>query len=55
MDEIRFKPFLPYNIILVAQFWKELGGNISTCGGCDLGFLGVFFSEGTIQLLEVVS
>jgi hypothetical protein len=42
MDEIKLKPFLPYNIILEAQFKKELKGKVSTCGGRDLGFLDVF-------------
>jgi len=55
MDEIRLKPFHPYNIILATQFGKEVGGNISTCGSCDLGFLDIFFSKGTLQLLEVTS
>jgi len=46
MDEIRFKTFHPYNIILVAQPRKKAGGNVSTCGSCDLEFLDVFFSKG---------
>jgi hypothetical protein len=46
MDEIGFKTFHPYNIILVAQFRKKARGNISTCGSHDLGFLDVFLSKG---------
>jgi hypothetical protein len=29
MDQTRLKPFRPYNIILVAQSGKKVGGNIS--------------------------
>jgi hypothetical protein len=42
MDEIKLKPFCPYNIILAVQSGKEAGGNIAICGSCDLGFLEVF-------------
>jgi hypothetical protein len=55
MDETRLKPFPPYNIILVAQFGKKVGRNISICENLDLGFLGVFISKGSFQLLEVTS
>jgi hypothetical protein len=55
MDEIGLKPFCPYNIILVAQFGKKAGGNISNCENCDLRFLGVFLSKGSLQLLEITS
>jgi hypothetical protein len=55
MDETWLKPFRPYNIILVAQFRKKVGRNISTCENLDLGFLGVFLSKGNLQLLEVTN
>jgi hypothetical protein len=55
MDETRLKPFCPYNIILVAQLKKKVGKNISICENHDLGFLGVFLSKGSFQLLEVAS
>jgi hypothetical protein len=55
MDETRLKPLCPYNIIMVAQSRKEAGGKISTCETHDLGFLGVFLSKGSLQLLEVIS
>jgi len=55
MDETWLKPFRPYNIILVAQFGKEVGRNISICESFNLGFLGVFFLEGNLQLLEVAT
>jgi hypothetical protein len=55
MDEIGQKPFCPYNIILVAQSSKKARGNISICESHDLGFLGIFLLEGSLQLLEVAS
>jgi hypothetical protein len=55
MDETWLKPFRPYNIILIAQSGKEVGRNISICESFNLGFLGVFFSKGSFQLLEVTS
>jgi hypothetical protein len=55
MDETGLKSFCPYNIILVAQSKKEVGGNISTCESPNLRFLGVFLSKGSLQLLEVIS
>jgi hypothetical protein len=55
MDEIGLKPFCPYNIIMANQFGKEVGGNISTCESPYLGFLGVFLSYRSLQLLEVTS
>jgi len=55
MDETKIKPIHPYNIILVAQFRKEAGGNISTCESLDLGFSGIFLSNGSLQLLEIAS
>jgi hypothetical protein len=55
MNETWLKPFCPYNIILTAQFRKKAGGSISTCENPDLGFLNVFLSKGSLQLLEVAS
>jgi hypothetical protein len=55
MDETKIKPIRPYNIILVTQFGKEVGGNISTCGSVDLRILGIFLLEGSFKLLEVAS
>jgi len=55
MDETKIKPIHPYNIILATQSRKELGGNISTCESLDLGFSGIFLSNGSLQLLEVAS
>jgi hypothetical protein len=55
MGETRLKPYCPYNIILVVQFIKEARRNISTCESHDLGFLGVFLSKGSLQLLEVIN
>jgi hypothetical protein len=55
MDETRLKPFHPYNIILIAQFRKKAGGNISTCESLDLGSFNVFLLEGRLQLLEVAN
>jgi hypothetical protein len=55
MDEIGLKPFCPHNIIMATQSRKEAGGNISTCESLDLGFLGIFLSKGSLQLLEVAS
>jgi hypothetical protein len=49
------KPFHPYNIILVAQFGKKVGGNISTCENCDFWFSSIFLLEGSLKLLEVAS
>jgi hypothetical protein len=54
MDETSFKPICPYNIILFAQSKIEVGGNISICESCYLGFLGIFLSEWSPQLLEVI-
>jgi hypothetical protein len=48
MGETRLKPIHPYNIIMVAQSRKEAGGNISIFESCDLGFLGIFFLEGSV-------
>jgi hypothetical protein len=44
MDETRLKPIHPYNIILFAQYGKEVGRNISTCESHHLGFFGIFLS-----------
>jgi hypothetical protein len=55
MDERWLKPFCPYNIIPITQSGKKVGRNISTCESFDLGFLGVFFLKGSLQLLEVAS
>jgi hypothetical protein len=55
MDETKNKHIHPYNIILATQFRKEAGRNISTCESLDLGFSGIFISNGSLQLLEVAS
>jgi hypothetical protein len=55
MDETTLKPIHPYNIIFFAQFGKEVGGNISSCESRHLGFLSIFLSKGSFQLLEVAS
>jgi hypothetical protein len=52
MDEIRFKPFCPYNIILATQSRTEARWNISTCESYDLRFSNIFLSKGTFQRLE---
>jgi hypothetical protein len=55
MDEIGLKPFRPYNILLTAKFGKKVKNNIPTCESIDLRFFGVFFLEGSLQLLEVIN
>jgi hypothetical protein len=55
MDETKLKPFRPYSIILATQSRKKVGWNISTCENPNLGFLGVFLFEESLQLLEVAS